>query len=200
MTPAEQKVTLGAVPYLYPVPIVLVGAQVDGRANFETLGDCALAGIRPALVMISSGADHHTNQGILANGTFSVNIPNTALLEKVDVCGMVSGRNVDKSALFDVFYGALETAPLIRECPVNLECRVLREFSIEHRQVFVGEVVETHIDAAFAEEVAPGKWRVADVTRLDPVLYALDNQYYGIGAPIGTGYEVGKPLKARLES
>lgn len=191
------KVTLGAVPLIYPVPIILAGTLVEGVPNFTTLGDVGLIGIRPPLVVISSHVAHHTNKGILAHGTFSINMPSTALLAEVDFCGQVSGRDMDKSALFDVFYGELETAPLIQQCPVNIECRVVKEFCIEHRQVFVGQVVQTHASAEFVTTQPGGTQRIAAATDLDPILYALDNRYYRVGDIIGTGYQEADALKAQ---
>jgi flavin reductase (DIM6/NTAB) family NADH-FMN oxidoreductase RutF len=188
------KIMVGAVPLVYPIPIVLAGANVRGKPNYVTLGDCGLMGIKPPLVYISSARDHYTNPGILENGTYSINLPSTQLLAKTDYCGMVSGREVDKSALFETFYGELGTAPMICECPVNLECRVLQEFSIQHRQIFVGEVVQTHVNQEFVAE-RDGRLVIADLTQLDPIIYALDNRYYRIGEPIGVGYGEGKKLR-----
>ncbi|MBN1180063.1 MAG: flavin reductase family protein [Anaerolineae bacterium] len=187
------KVQLGAVPFVYPVPIALGGATVAGKPNYLTLGDVGIMGINPPLVYISSGTNHYTNQGILEHGTYSINFPTRELLAKVDYCGMVSGHDVDKSVLFETFYGELGTAPMIRECPVNLECRVVKEFSIQHRQVFVGEVVQAYVDAAFVTE-EDGHVRFAELTELAPILYALDNRYYTLGPVIGRGYHEGKSL------
>lgn len=190
------KTKLGTLPYVYPIPITLVGANVDGKANFTTIGDLALLGINPALVCISSHRQHHTNRGILANQTFSINFPTTAMLAEVDYCGLVSGREVDKAALFEVFYGELGNAPMIQACPVNIECQVLQEFSVQHRQVFVAEVVQTHIDSNLVTEL-DGRKTIADLTHLDPILYALDNRYYCIGETIGVGYREGRKLQAQ---
>jgi flavin reductase (DIM6/NTAB) family NADH-FMN oxidoreductase RutF len=188
------KVKFGAVPLVYPIPIVLAGANVNGKPNFATLGDCGIMGINPPLVYISSGQDHYTNQGILENETYSINFPSTDLLAVTDYCGMVSGRDVDKSVLFETFYGELGTAPMIKGCPVNLECRVIKEFSIQHRQIFVGEVVQTYVAEEFVVERG-GRRGIADMTRLDPIIYALDNRYYKIGEPIGFGYNEGKDFQ-----
>jgi len=110
-----------------------------------------------------------------------------------DYCGIVSGREVDKGILFEVFYGELLGAPMIAECPVNLECKVVHEFSIQHRQVFVGEVLQAYASEDYTE-LRDGKRALPDLTRLDPLLYALDNRYYTIGKPIGFGYQEGKPV------
>jgi flavin reductase (DIM6/NTAB) family NADH-FMN oxidoreductase RutF len=188
------KIALGKLPYVYPIPITLVGANVHGKPNFAEIGDLGLMGINPALVCVSSHRDHYTNIGILENGTFSINFPTTDLLAKTDTCGVVSGREVDKSALFETFYGETGSAPMITECPVNLECQVVREFSIQHRQMFIGEVVQCFASEEFVSE-KDGRRMIADLTRLDPILYALDNRYYRVGEVIGAGYQEAAKLK-----
>jgi flavin reductase (DIM6/NTAB) family NADH-FMN oxidoreductase RutF len=190
------KEKLGAVPFVYPIPIVLAGANVHGKPNYATLGDCGVMGINPPLVYVSLAQRHYTTQGILENHTYSVNFPSTDLLAVTDYCGIVSGHEVDKSELFETFYGELGTAPMIRECPVNLECRVIKEFSIQHRQIFVGEVVQAHVDEKFVIE-REGRRVIADMTKLDPIIYALDNRYYSIGGPIGVGYSESRDLQRR---
>ena len=190
----NKKVKIGKYPIVYPVPIILAGALVNDKPNFETLGDVGIMGIDPAIVYISSGQSHYTNQGILDHGTYSINFPSSKLLEKTDYCGIVSGRDVDKSKLFNVFFGELRTAPLIDECPVNLECKVIKEFSIKHRQIFVGEVIQTYINEEYVMSIE-GKHKIADMRKLDPIIYALDNQYYQIGKSIGIGYREGRKLK-----
>lgn len=184
------------IPLIYPIPITLVGALVEGIPNYACIGDTGLMGINPPLLFISSHANHHTNKGILANQTFSINIPTTSLLDKVDYCGIVSGSEVDKSALFTNFFGVLETAPMIEECPVNIECRVVKEFSIQHRQIFIGEAAATHINTELLLDQGERK-QLPDLSQLDPILYALDNRYYRVGGQIGTGYAEGQILKAQ---
>ncbi|MFX1251042.1 MAG: flavin reductase family protein [Promethearchaeota archaeon] len=185
---SSKKVKFGKIPLIYPVPIILAGALVHGKPNFETLGDVGIMGINPPIVFISSGQDHYTNIGVLEHDTFSINFPPTKLLAKTDYCGTVSGHDFDKSQLFNVFFGELETAPMIRECPVNLECKVIKEFSIQHRQIFIGDVVQTYVNEEFVVE-KEGRKRIADMTKLDPIIYALDNRYYKIGELIGVGYQ-----------
>ena len=184
------KIEIGQVPYLYPIPIALVGAVVQGKVNFETIGDVGLVGINPALVMISSNKEHFTNIGILETNSFSINFPSTSMLTLTDYCGIVSGKAVDKSHLFDTFTGSTG-APMISDCPVNMECNVIKEFSILHRQVFIGEVCQTYVSEEFMEE-KNGKPALTGLEKLDPILYALDNQYYSVGKKIGVGYQEGK--------
>jgi flavin reductase (DIM6/NTAB) family NADH-FMN oxidoreductase RutF len=183
-----EKIKFGEVPLVYPIPIILAGALVNKVPNFETLGDVGIMGLKPPLVYISSSQNHYTNQGILEQGTFSINFPTTQLLIKTDYCGVTSGKDVDKSNLFTIFYGNLKTAPMIRECPVNLECKVIKEFSIQHRQIFIGRIVESYVSKDFVDE-SEGNQKIVDMIKLDPIIYALDNHYYKIGKLIGVGYQ-----------
>jgi flavin reductase (DIM6/NTAB) family NADH-FMN oxidoreductase RutF len=186
------KVKLGPRPLVYPIPIVIGGANVHGKPNWVLLGDTGLMGVNPPLIYISLHRDHYTTIGVLENRTFSVNIPHTGMLADADYCGTVSGAKVDKSGLFQAFYGDTGTAPMAEECPVNLECRVVHDFSIQHRHIFVGEVVQAYAGEQYVEE-RDGKKGLIDMTRLDPILYSLDNQYYSAGKRIGEGYrEAGK--------
>ena len=185
---SNNKVKYGRVPLIYPIPITLVGSIVEEKPNFETIGDVGIIGIKPPLVYISSGQDHYTNIGILENETFSINFPSTSLLSKTDYCGTVSGRDVDKSQLFTVFFGDLKTAPMIQECHVNIECKVIKEFSIKHRQVFIADVIQTYVNEEFVDH-SEGNQRIVDMIKLDPIIYALDNRYYKIGHQIGIGYQ-----------
>ena len=148
-------------------------------------------GIKPPLVAVSLHERHYTTPGILECGAFSINFPTTAMLDRADYCGMVSGSEVDKAALYTVFHGKLETAPMIAECPVNLECRVVREFAVELRHIFIGEVMQTHVTEQFVAGPDDG---ITDLCTLDPIIYSLDNRYYRIGETIGTGYSEGKAL------
>jgi len=191
---STMKVKLGALPLIYPIPIVLTGANVHDKPNFATLGDCGIMGINPPLVYVSLHRDHYTTGGILENETFSINFPSTDMLAITDYCGFVSGKEVDKSAIFEIFYGELGTAPMIQACRVNLECQVVKEFSIEHRQIFVGRVAETYVDEAYVSE-QNGRRTVAEMSALDPIIYALDNRYYQIGQVIGKGYHEGRRYK-----
>ena len=182
---------LGPIALIYPIPIALAGANVEGRANFATIGDCGIMGLMPPLVYISLHEDHFTTRGVIANHTFSINLPSTELLSLTDYCGIVSGREVDKSARFEIFYGELGSAPMIAECRANLECRVVNSFQIQPRHVFVGRVVQTYVDEACLEE-QDGRRVITDMRQLDPIIYALDNRYYRIGEPIGVGYQEGQ--------
>jgi flavin reductase (DIM6/NTAB) family NADH-FMN oxidoreductase RutF len=189
------KRQLGPLPLIYPIPIALVGALVDGKPNFTEVGDVGIMGIRPPYVFVSLGEKSHSKRGIEQTGGYSLNFPSTALMAQADLCGTASGATMNKAALFTLFTDPdnLAELPMIEECPVNLACKVVKHFTLEHRNIFVGLVAQTYVSEECLVE-RDGKQRLADLTVLDPLIYALDNRYYKIGQPIGTGYQEGKKI------
>jgi flavin reductase (DIM6/NTAB) family NADH-FMN oxidoreductase RutF len=108
----EIVVRKNKVKFSYPplvTPLSLVGANVGGKPNFEAISWFNLVDYQPNLVSISSEKSHYTNKGTRENKTFSVNIPSVDMAEATDFCGLNSGSKVDKSKVFDVFYGELKT-------------------------------------------------------------------------------------------
>ena len=117
-----EKVKFKNLPLVYPLPAVLVGAIVNGKPNYTTLGTCGIMSVEPPVIYISSHNSHYLNQGIIENSVYSINFPSVELVKQVDYCGLVSGRNADKSTTFEAFYGDNDKAPLVGECPINLVC------------------------------------------------------------------------------
>jgi len=108
---------------LSPLPVVLVGAMVNDRPNYLVIGYICPFNFGKH-IFFSLYQKRYTRIGIQQNKTFSVNIPSEDLLAETNICGSKSGRDFDKSSLFDTFYGELKTAPMIRQCPINIECDV----------------------------------------------------------------------------
>jgi len=127
--------------FLYPMPMVLVGSVLEGRANFMAVGWVSRVNFKPPLFAIALGP-HHTNKGIDENREFSINIPDDSLIEKTDYCGLVSGSNTDKSELFNVFYGESDKVPLIEECPVCMSCSVYDAVKLPSNTLYIGEPKE----------------------------------------------------------
>ena len=177
------------VNFFIPMPVVLVGTQVNGKDNFMTVGWCARANANPPMILCGIGNHHHTVKGIVENQTFSVNIPPTGLLEKTDYCGLVSGAKTDKSGVFVVFYGTLQAAPMIRECPVTLECRLVMSIPLPTNTVFIGEIVGAWADERVIKEGKP------DFPAIDPLFLTMpDNRYWMLGKYAGDAWSAGKHM------
>ncbi len=166
---------------LSPLPIVLVGAIVGERPNYLVIGYMAPLEFGRQVVF-PINRKRHTSRGIVENGTFSVNIPSIDLLDKVKLCGSKSGRDIDKSALFDNFYGELKTAPMIRECPLNMECEVMQIVTTRLSHNVVGRVVKSYVDE---DLLVDGRVDMVGA-RLFTWTIGGDLGAYRMGEPIGT--------------
>ncbi len=174
---------------IYPMPVVLAGAVVRGQANFLAVGWISRVNSRPPMLAMALNKTHHTNAGIHEHKEFSVSVPGVDLLEKTDYCGLVSGREADKSKLFDIFYGKLRRAPLIRECPLCLACTLAEVVSLPSNDLFIGEIVE-----AYAEESALTAGN-PDITKMQSFTLTMpDNTYWKIGERAGKAWDAGRKL------
>ena len=180
------KTKLGPSTFLYPKPTLLVGAMVNGKPNFMTASWSGIACHNPPVISVAIRPERYTYNGIIEHGTFSINVPSSDIVEKVDFCGIYSGRDTDKTKLFNVFYGKLKNVPLIEECPLNLECKVIHTVEIGTHTLFIGEIMETHANEDCLTNGKP------DIKKIDPIIYATGTrQYYNIGNEIGKAYKIG---------
>ena len=185
--------SLGPVNALYPMPTTLVGATVNGKPNFLAVAHVGILNHgTPQYLSIGLGKVHYSNAGIHENRTFSICMPSEDLMAQTDYCGIMTGKKTDKAALFDVFYGQLETAPMIRQCPINMELKLHDVLDYPTHDIFIGELVDTYAD----DHVLNGG--KIDVTLLRPLLFDMaSTQYFGLGGVLGRCWNVGKSLKPK---
>jgi flavin reductase (DIM6/NTAB) family NADH-FMN oxidoreductase RutF len=171
------------------MPIVLVGTLAKGKANFLAVGWVSRVNGKPPMIAVAINKLNYSWPFMVENGTFSINIPSNALRERVDYCGLVSGETVDKSQLFDVFYGDLKTAPMIRECPLCVECRLVRALELPSSYLFIGEIVASHADEDCLSDSVP------DLKKIDPFMISMpDGRYWTVGLQAGKAWNDGKKL------
>jgi len=186
---------LGPVNALYPSLTTIIGAVVKDRPNFLTVAHVGVMNHgAPQYLSFGVAKVHYTNRGIMEYEQFSVNIPSVDLVVETDYVGLVSGRSHDKSQVFDIWYGQLPFAPLIKDCPVVMECRLNRVLDFDTHDVFIGEIVTTHADPAVLTD--DGK---IDIVKVRPLLFDMQSvKYWSLGEAVGPCWDVGKPLKLRL--
>lgn len=162
---------------LSPLPVALVGTLVDGRPNY-----CVVGYISPfdfgRYVFLSLYKQRHTSRGIHENRAFSVNLPSEGLLAEVNICGSRSGRDVDKSTLFETFYGDVEAAPMIRECPLNMACEVAEVLDYDPNEGIIGRVVASYVDEELVKSDGAVDMKAA---RLFSWTIGGDFSYYALG-------------------
>ena len=170
-----------------PFPAMLVGAMVNEKPTYTTVGAGGCACLEPVLC-VSLKNTHYITEGIAQTGYFSVNIPGVALVKEVDFCGIVSGRDVDKSDLFTPIFDAAGQAPMIQECPLNFLCKVCDSKEIRGFTMFFGDIV-----AAFADEdcVTEGQ---PDPIKIDPIIM-MALRYCSLEGIVGRPFTEGKTLE-----
>jgi flavin reductase (DIM6/NTAB) family NADH-FMN oxidoreductase RutF len=184
-----KRIIASKVP-VYPMPVIIVGADVQEKANFLTVVWFSLVNFDPPTIAVVLNKGHYTNEGIHIHKTFSINVPSTNLLEATDYCSVVSGFDHDKSKAFGIFRGVLKTAPMINECPLTAECRVIQTLEYGTHEVFVGEIINTYAESDILTHERP------DIAKIKPFLYSMYNNYYWeIGKNIGRAMHVGKAFK-----
>jgi flavin reductase (DIM6/NTAB) family NADH-FMN oxidoreductase RutF len=184
-----EKIKIDNNVFGYPMPTVLVGSLVAGKANFMAVGWVSRVNARPPMIAIALGP-HYTHKGIEENKAFSVNIPDVSLVAKTDYCGMVSGGTTDKSELFEVFYGEHKAAPLIKECPLCMACVLFDTVLLPANTLYIGEIVEVYTEERYLTEGKP------DIRKINPFSLSMpDNNYWRVGDNAGKAWQAGKGLK-----
>lgn len=188
------KVTIRPDRYMYPRPTLLVGANVDGKANFLAVGGGGVANAEPPMIGVPIRHQRYTLKGIRQNLTFSINTPSIDLVRETDYCGITSGAKVDKVKIcqFKVFYGDLKTAPMIEQCPLNLECKVVQMLNLGSHSFVIGQVEGTYITESCLTDGKP------DVNKIKPIIFNLESaEYIAFGEVIAKAFSIGQELKAR---
>ena len=190
-----KKVTVRSSSSLgFPMPVLLIGADVEGKPNFLAAAWVMRCESSPPQIAVAL-APHHTNLGMEAHREFSVNVPGKRLVAETDYCGIYSGNKVDKSALFSVFRGELEHAPMIEECSVAMECRLVQQVSLAKHTIYIGS-----IENIFADEYRVANGRITDA-ELDAILLSSsDKRYYAPGEFLARGWSCGKQVGTGGES
>ncbi|MDO8962895.1 MAG: flavin reductase family protein [Coriobacteriia bacterium] len=188
------KKQLSAKPLLYPMPTPLVAAAHEGRRGVFTVAWIGMVSGTPPTIGMAVRATRNTLELIEASGVFSVNVPRVGQEAIVDFCGIVSGRDTDKfgAAGITAVAGTVTGAPMVAECPFNIECRVVGVQEMGEYRLVMGEIVETHAD----EEILAEDGKTVDVGLLDPLVYIPGSrEYRGLGPKVADAYSVGIPLK-----
>ena len=183
---------------LYPLPAVMVScADAEGKTNILTVAWTGTVCTNPPMLSISVRPERYSCHMIQETGEFVVNLTTEALVRAADLCGVKSGRDVDKwkEAGLTPVPARRVKAPLIGESPVNLECRVEKELALGSHIMFVARVVSVSVDEAYMDE--KGSFHL-DLAK--PVCYS-HGTYFSLGRENGKfGFSVAKKKAGRKHS
>ena len=170
--------------HIYTTPAgMIVSIDANGKPNIITLGEVFNLSIRnPVWVGIAVRKATYSHGLIKAQGEFTVNMPTSAMLGAAYGAGRCSGRDgIDKFKKFNltVLPSKFVKPPIIAECPINLECKVVGFHEVGDHDLFIGNVLLEHVDADKVNEKGE-----RDESKLDPLIW-LGVGFYNIGEKIG---------------
>jgi flavin reductase (DIM6/NTAB) family NADH-FMN oxidoreductase RutF len=176
---------------LLPTPVVLLSVAGHGKekANIITLAWAGTVCSEPPMLSVAIRPTRHSHRLVNAAREFVVNIPRAAQLREVDTAGVWSGAEHDKFAElgFTEQPASRVGAPLVAECPVNIECVVRHQLDLGAHDLYIAEIVAVHYD----EEVLDSRGHL-QTAKLDAMAYA-NGEYWSLGQRIGS---YGKAAKA----
>lgn len=142
---------IGPTTYLCPIPSVLVGCADPANGHKPNLITIAWAGVvcsKPPMLSISIRKSRFSHALISATGEFTVNLVGQELCAAMDLCGVKSGRDIDKFAetgLTAVPAPGLSMAPAVAEAPAFLSCRVKQVIELGSHDLFLADIVQVSV-------------------------------------------------------
>lgn len=179
---------------VYPSPAgLIVSIDKHNKPNVMTAGEIFNISLKdPCIIGIALRKATYTHGLICESKSFSVNFPTVAILDKMDLVGTISGCDgLDKFKEYNLtpLPSDIINSPIIEECPVNLECKMLSVTEVGDHDLFLGEVVAMHADADKLD--AKGK---VDISKVDAFAFA-EWDYYRIGEKLGSlGFSRGEAI------
>ena len=166
-----------------PCPVVLLSVAGPKRPNIITLSWVANVCNDPVTVVVGVRPQRHSYQLMKDTGDFVLNVPSTELLEATEFSGTKSGRDFDKFAECGLTQipATKVKSPMIKECPINIECKIVEVDSLGVHDLFTAEVVAVHID----ESVLNENGRL-DASKTNLFTYlSLTREYWSLGEQLG---------------
>ena len=167
---------------LFPCPVVLVTClDNEGNPNIITLAWVGTVCSEPPIIAVGIRPTRYSHGLIKSNKEFVVNIPTTKILRESDYCGVSSGKNVEKFSETKLTKQKAENvkSPLIKECPVNIECKLKEVIPLGTHDLFLGEIVQVHVD----NEILDEKGNI-DFKKADPFVFN-QGEYWSINKKLG---------------
>lgn len=178
---------------LYPLPVVMVScADEKQKPNIITLAWAGTVCTNPPMVSVSIKKQRYSYDLIKNSGEFVINLVTEDLINSADYCGVKSGSKIDKfmDTGLTPSKGNVVSAPLIKESPVNIECKLKQILPLGSHDMFLAEVVSVAVDKQYMDDT--GRF---DLNRSRLAIYS-HGEYYGLGELIGNfGYSVRKKKK-----
>jgi flavin reductase (DIM6/NTAB) family NADH-FMN oxidoreductase RutF len=188
------KLDLPAKQILLPSPVLIVGTyDSDGKPNIMNAAWGGISCSKPPCISVSLREATLSYHNIKRTGAFTINIPSEKHLKEADYAGLVSGRDHDKfkETKLTPEKSKLVDAPIVKEFPYTLECKLIKHLDLGSHTMFVGEIVGMVADS---EVLNPNQ--IPDIEKVRPMLWGSfgSNAYYNVGTKLGEAFSVGNEL------
>jgi flavin reductase (DIM6/NTAB) family NADH-FMN oxidoreductase RutF len=187
------KAKFGPKRIQFPLPTVLVVTGNMENANIVTIAWISMMTGNPPTLSISVGSKGLSHKMIKENKNFTVNIATADTMKEADFCGIYSGREIDKFSEtgFTKLQSSEIDSPIIKECPINVECKLVETRMTGKTYNFIGEILETHIDNdKLTDTTDPASM---DVLAVNPLIYYSGvREYWSLGEKLADAYKIGK--------
>ncbi len=187
------KTSLGAKTLLYPTPVCVIGTyDLSEKPNVMTAAWVGICCSSPPCVAVSLRKATSTFVNIIKRKAFTVNLPSEEFVLQADYFGMVSGRDVDKFAASGLTAqkSDIVDAPMVKEFPMTLECKLHSFLEIGLHTEFIGEIVDVK-----ADDSVLGADGLQDIEKIRPILFSPEGRkYHGVGKFIGKAFSLGREL------
>lgn len=180
---------------LIPLPAVMVSCKWgNNKPNIFTASWVGIACSEPPMISVAIRKSRHSYGIIQKSGEFVVNLTTEELIKETDFCGTYSGKHMDKfeKTKLTPVDGSEINAPLINECPINLECQVRHIIELGSHDLFIADIVATYADEEYLD-----KYDRPDIKRFKPLIYCTKAQEYwgGLSKRLG-GYGLSRKEKS----
>ena len=179
---------------LNPTPAVLVTCGNFENADVLTVGWTGIVCTRPPRLYISLRKSRYSYAIISESGEFAVNLTTADMLEAVDKCGVYTGKNKDKFVMCGLVKEPANviSAPVIKQSPLSLECKVFETVSLGSHDMFLADIVSVDVEPEFIDE--NGALRLEN----SKILAYCHGKYYQLIKPLRElGFAVKKKGKGR---
>ena len=172
------KKNIGPVLALYPSPVIVVGAMVDGKPTWTLVAHSGT--MAHSHLMVSLVQAHYINKGIRENKKLSVNVVDESWLAEADRMGTISGNKTDKSTAFEWTMGE-NGAPMINDAKVSIECEVDGNYELEKFDHFVCKVLAVYADETVLNDAGKINYHI-----FKPALFEFPTyEYFVLGEKAG---------------
>ena len=183
------KRSFGAGTLLAPVPVVLVSCGTFAEPNVMTAAWTGIVCSDPAKTYVSLRPERFSHELITRTGDFVINLPSASLTRITDMCGVLSGRKINKFEYCHLTRESCEhvTASAVGECPVILECRVSQKLPLGSHDMFIADILNVSVN----EDLIDDNGKIM-FDRADLITYS-HGEYFRLGEKLGKfGYSVKK--------